>query len=468
MPSLPRRDFLKLSAAAGLAVAAPARRSHAQAQGGLPMPSAPAAPTAAPARNIIFMVADGMSAGALELADLFSRRTRSRPLRWTNLWNRPGVRRATCSTYSADGWVTDSSAAASAWGIGERVNNGSVNITPDGREPEPILVRAAKAGKGTGIVTTTRVTHATPAGFYANCPKRDLEADMGDQLLSRNLDVALGGGADEKFIRAKSLAGRPDLRVVRTRDELAAFKGSSSLLGLFDPDHLRYSLDRPDTQPTLADMTSAALRLLSVRPAGFLLQIEGGRVDHAAHTNDAASIVNDMLAFDDAVAAAHDFAQAHPDTLLVVTTDHGCANPGLTLYAKEGVKSFDRLAGAKHSFEWIESEASKLPESSRLAHLPEIIEHATGIALSQPELAILTRSLKGERVNPFAPDNTLGPVLGSLLANHTGVAFLSPNHTSDFVEVTALGPGSETLPSHIENTRLHSLMLASVSPDTKS
>jgi alkaline phosphatase len=453
----PRRDFLKVSAAAGLALAPRARASQPPTATLLPHHSTPA-------RNIIFLVADGMSAGTLALADLLSRRTRNRPLRWTTLWNTPDVRRASCSTYSADGWVTDSSAAASAWGIGERVNNGAVNLTPDGREPEPILLRAARAGLRTGLVTTTRITHATPAGFFANCPDRDLEGPIGDQLLARRLDVALGGGAAEKYIRAKALTSRPELRVVRTRDELVASIGGSSLLGLFDPEHLRYTLDRPAAQPTLAEMTGAALRHLGSGTSGFILQIEGGRIDHAAHANDAAAMLHDMLAFDDAVAAAHEFASPRDDTLLVITTDHGCANPGLTLYGKEGVQAFDRLAAAKHSFEWIESEAARLPQASRLKQLREIIQHATGIALAPPETATLTRTLRGEPVDPFGLANTFGPVLGSLLANHFGVAFLSPNHTSDFVEVTALGPGSERLPSHIENTWLHVLMLASLAP----
>lgn len=457
---LPRRDFLKLSAAAGLIFGAPAMLARAR------QPRPPAPPPAShaespPARNVIFMVADGMSAGTFELGDLLSRIKRSRPLHWVELWGRPGVRRATCSTHPANGWVTDSAAASSAWSLGERVNNGSISITPDGRTPDPVLVRARAAGKATGLVTTTRITHATPAGFIANISDRDLEKEIGQQLLERRVDVALGGGA--AYFTPQSLGARDDLKVLRTRDQLLAHSDGSPVLGLFSDTHMHFDLDRAPTEPTLAEMAGAALRLLSARPNGFILQIEGGRVDQAAHANDAASLVTDMLAFDDAVAVAADFASARPDTLLVITTDHGCANPGLTFYAREGVKSFDRLTGAKHSFEWIQSEAKAIVDhSERIRQLPEIVEHATGIALSADESAILAKSLKGDHVNPFQIANGFGPVLGSLLANHTGVAFLSPNHTSDYVEVTAMGPGSERLPPMIENIWLHSLLAASL------
>jgi alkaline phosphatase len=457
--TLPRRDFLKLSsAAAGLL--ALNRASVAQP------PALAATPASRPARNVIFMVADGMSTGTLELADLYSRLTHVRPLRWTGYWNQVGVRRASCITQSANGYVTDSAAAASTWGIGRRVNNGSINITPDQEQHEPILVTAQKAGLGTGLVTTTRITHATPAGFFANVPDRDLEHDIAAQLLERRVDVAMGGGAGAKYVSRDLLAKHADLKVLRTRDELLAHSGASPVLGLFADDHLPFSLDRTPGCPTLAEMTASALRLLSFRndKKGFILQVEGGRVDHAAHSNDAGSLINDMLDFDDAIHEALEFVLGggRTDTLIVITTDHGCANPGLTLYAQEGVKAFQRLTAVKHSFEWIEAQAKPLTDAARQQQICVIVEHATGIALTADECATLSKTLRGETVNPFRPANTFGPVLGSLLANHFGVAFLSPNHTSDFVEVTALGPGSETMPPLIENTWFHGLLMATV------
>lgn len=446
-----RRRFLLASAGATAALsAAPYARAVT--------PPAPAAGRARPARNAIFMVADGMSAGTLTLADMLRRARDGRPARWVELWKSPGVRRGTMATFSADSHVTDSAAAASAWGIGRRVNNETVNITPDGRSPEPILVRARAAGRATGLVTTTRITHATPAGFIANVPHRGLENDIAAQLLERRVDVALGGGA--KHFPAELLAKRPDLRVVRTREELlAAAAHAGPVLGLFKDSHMSYSLDRPATEPTLAEMARHALAKLDAHPDGFVLQIEGGRVDQGGHNNDAGAMLFDMLAFDDAVATVAEFAADRDDTLVVITTDHATGNPGLTFYGQAGVARFERLQHVTRSFEWISAQAAALPRDQRPAALPALIEQATGVGLSAEDVAILTRRQSGERVDPFLPANGTHPVLGSLLANHLGVSFVSPNHTSDYVEVTAMGPGSQTLPPMLDNTELHDLLV---------
>lgn len=407
------------------------------------------------ARNTIFMVADGMSIGTLTLADMFVQRQSGRPTTWPRLWTRSGVRRGMCATFAANALVTDSAAAASAWSIGERVNNGAISWTPDGRQPAPILVRARERGLATGLVTTTRLTHATPAAFIANVAARSQEAAIAQQIVERGVDVALGGGA--RYFDVEMLAAHQNVRVVRNRDELLAFRPTADgrLLGLFNDEHMSYELDRPESEPTLAEMTREALRHLEPRATGFMVQIEGGRVDHAAHNNDAAGMIRDQIAFDDALAVALDFTSARDDTLLIVTTDHGTANPGLTIYGREGIRRFSRLVDVKQSFEWISRQARRITTAAAMG---ELVGHATGITLAESELEMLMRLRDGVQVHPFDPSNSFYPVLGSLLANHLGVAFASPNHTSDFVEVTAIGPGSELLRPMIDNTDLHTLL----------
>lgn len=453
---LNRRRFVLGAGAGALAGAAAFGRAPAPAQ-------RPLRRGRGAAHNVIFMVADGMSAGTLTLADTLSRARHGRASHWVSLWNQPGVRRASAATFSADSHVTDSSAGASAWSIGERVNNGAVNVTPDGRSPAPILVRAKAAGKATGLVTTTRVTHATPAAFIANTPSRDMESEIAAQIIERGVDVVLGGGA--KFFPDELLAAHAGLRLVRTRDELIALPtdAGTRLLGLFTRDHMSFTLDRPAAEPTLAEMAGAALSALGRHPNGFVLQIEGGRVDHGAHENDAAAMLNDQLAFDEAIAAVLDFVSRRDDTLLVITTDHGTANPGLTFYGRAGAERFDRLAQVSRSFAWIAAESRKAGEGeARAEAIPALVAAATGVELTPDDLAILRRATVGERVDPFLPANGRNPLLGSLLANHLGVGFVSPNHTSDFVEVTTLGPGAEALPAAIENIDLHAVLVAAL------
>lgn len=409
------------------------------------------------ARNLIFMVADGMSIGALTLADVFSHMRHGRGTWWVECWNREKVRRAACATWAANSLVTDSAAAATTWSIGERVNNGAICVTPDGRSPTPLFVRAKVAGKSTGLITTTRVTHATPAGFIANVPSRNMEREIAEQMVLRGVDVVLGGGA--RYFPDELLAGHDDVRVIRTRDELAALGDAPGrVLGLFASQHMAYELDRVadgERQPSLAEMTRAGLARLATSPDGFVVQIEGGRVDHAAHANDAAALMQDMLAFDEALGAVLAFIDSRDDTLLIVTTDHANANPGLSVYGGAGQRGMDRLSLATRSFEWILSQRRGLSDPTDAGAMAEIVREGTGVGLNEAEREILGRALKGERVDPHEPASALPLAMGSLVANHFGIAFASGEHTADFVEVLAVGPGAERLPRMTDLSGVH-------------
>jgi alkaline phosphatase len=449
--TLDRRSFLRAGSAAALGLAAPARAAA--------RPSRPGRDADAPtARNLIFMVADGMSTGTLTLADMWCHQRDGKASNWVSLWNMPGVRRASATTYSADSLVTDSAAGGSAWGCGIHINNGAINITPQGHQKVPLLVQARQSGKATALITTTRVTHATPASFIANVPNRDMEKAIAQQTLERGVDVVLGGGAH--YFPDKLLEQHNAVHVVRGRAALAAAPSTGRLLGLFHDEHVPYVLDRANDVPSLPDMTKAALARVGAHPAGFVMQIEGGRVDHAAHNNDAASLIAEQIDFDKAIGEVLSFIKDRDDTLVILTTDHGNANPGLTLYGDTGKKAFDRITGAKHSFDWIEEQFVAASKSDSLpAKLAEIVEAATGIGLDQTERALLAPMLTAHptRTMPFANANKWTSVLGAMLADHFGIAFVSPNHTSDLVEVTALGPGSERLQPMIDNTDLHGL-----------
>ncbi len=412
------------------------------------------------ARNLIFMVADGMSMGTLTLADLTLRQRDGKSSNWVSLWNRPGVRRATATTYSADAWVTDSAAGGCAWAIGEHINNGSINVTPDGRQVMPLLVQARQCGKMTGLISTARITHATPASFIANVPKRSMEKQIAAQILERGVDVALGGGS-AYFIKAL-LDAHAGVTVVRDRAGLAGAPAAGQLLGLFDAEHVPMVLDREETVPSLVDMTRAALARLGGHVAGFVLQVEGGRVDHAAHDNDAGSLIAEQIEFDQAIGAVLNFMEGRDDTLLVITTDHGNANPGLTFYTRRGKQAFARLPGVKRSYVWIDHELKAAGEGLTPSRIAGVVEAATGIGLDAQERGILMGALQRHRVSPFAAANVWTSVLGALLADHLGVAFTSPNHTSDMVEVTAMGPGAEALRPAIDNIDLYPLVVSAM------
>ncbi len=461
MNQIPRRRFVQ---AAGAAIATGTLAPRANATRRQPG-------SANRIRNVIFLVSDGMSTGTLTLAEDVHKARTGRSTNWVQLFSDPSARRAVCRTESADSAVTDSAAAGSAWGIGRKVNNGVLNVTPDGAEHEPILVTARNAGLATGLVTTTRVTHATPAAFVVNAPARNLEDGIAEQMIERHVDVVLGGGA--KHFPGTLLAPHDDIHVVRTRDELLAANADARgrLLGLFATSHVPYTLDRDASHPSLAEMTRVGLGRLS-RRGGFVLQVEGGRVDHAAHANDAGALVADQLDFDEALGVALRFARERRDTLVIVTTDHGNANPGLTLYGQAGNDGLARLGRAERSFDWLLSRLSE-DDSWRTtpARLRELVAEMTGgIELSDADLEWLDRGIvRRERVDGFWPrSRDPNCVLGSVLANYYGVSFLSPNHTSDLVELTAVGPGAELIAPMLDNTDLHALLRLAVEQSSRA
>ena len=482
---LNRREFLAATAAGlSLPVLAGLPRAHAGGE-------KPAAERCArKAKNLVFMVADGMSYGALSLGDMVLQLRDDRRAHWVELMKSGRGRRALVETRSADGFVTDSAAASTAWGIGEVVENGRIGMTPDGRFPVPILMQAKQAGKATGLVTTTRVTHATPAGFACNVPtNRDDEGRIGAQLLERGIDLLMGGGA--KFFPEALLAKYPGVQAVKGRGGFDAFAageiGTGPLLALFGSSHLPFDIDRRTGNlpvPSLAEMSAAALRRLDKAGTanGFVLQIEGGRVDHGGHYNDAAGLIFDMIAFDEAVGAVVEWAGGRDDTLVIITADHATGNPGLTEYGARGVKGLLKALGFKHSFEWIEGRLAgkatlaspepgefgdKALESGASVDIdPELLHsllrEATGISVSKGEIEFLVKWKKGEAADGFALGGArYGPV-GAVLANHTGVAFLSPNHTSDPVELTAVGPGSELVNPWTALPDIHGVMVGAL------
>ena len=462
-----RRGFLTATAAAaGAAMAGSARAEQASAMAATPV--AGASPKGK-ARNLIFFVSDGMSHGTLALCTLFMRDRFERESRWTSWIRDERPRRGLIDTASFDSYVTDSAAASSAWSVGSRVENSSLCVLPDGSAPEPIWLRARRTGRAVGVVTTTRATHATPAGFIANIPDRELEDDIARQYVERGVDLVMGGGA--RHFPSAMLRDASNITLVTDRDGLlgaarepaAALASGRRFYGLFAESHMAYEVERPTNQPSLAEMTAAALATLATRDGGFCLQVEAGRVDHAAHNNDAGSIVFDQCAGDAALAACLDWVKGRDDTLLVATTDHGNANPGIQVYGAEATARFRRLQGWRRSYEWLLAQLNLVPADDRTGDiLSTLIEHGMQVRLKPSEAMGLDGWLRGHRVELFDERNKKGGALASVMANHVGVAFLGPNHTSDHVECAATGPGSEMLPAFGHLTDVHRMVAAAL------
>ncbi|OAM87078.1 alkaline phosphatase [Termitidicoccus mucosus] len=478
MSPLNRRDFLRAGIAGSVLFST---GLHAATSAATSAPAAARSGGRRRARNVIVLVADGMSMGTLAMTERYLRCFEGRGTRWIGLYQEhPGARRAAMDTCSADSLVTDSAAASSAWGSGLKVNNGAINQTPDGRLHTPILRLAAGAGIGTALVTSARITHATPAGFGAMVESRVDEPEIALQYLDARYDVLLGGGA--RFFEPGKRKDKRDLfaeyskagyHVARDRGALLAVPSGGRLLGVFDPDHLPYVLDRradgalDAAVPSLAEMARAAIARMAGHPGGFLMQIEGAKVDMAAHANDIAALIHEQIDFDAAVGVALDFAAGRDDTLVVITTDHGNANPGLngsggSFDSRGGSygdtqKCFERVAGFRQTNDWV---IDGLSDESTPARIRDRIKTATGIEMLDDEISLLQRALKKDPSprEGYRVRNRPLITLGQLVSNYTSTGWTGIAHTTDYVELAAIGPGSEPVRGLMQNTDLFGVM----------
>ena len=451
-----RRDWLKAATFSGAAAMLAGAKASADPSGN----------PARKLRGIVFMVSDGMSPGVLTIAEAYSNLTRKRGTQWWSLLNDRRAARGLMDTASANSMVTDSAAASSAWGGGQRVNNGSINVNPDGREITPIAAILKTKGARIGLVSTATITHATPAGFASIVPKRSDEDSIAPQYLDR-VEILLGGGSGH--FSAKDRADKRDLvgdfakagyGIVNTRDSLLASR-EPKLLGTFTRGHLPFSIDRDHNPamaaavPTLTEMAQSALTRFLTGDKPFLLQIEGARIDHAAHLNDIAALLGDQLAFDDALAAVLALIGNRDDILLVVTSDHGNANPGLNGMGSgytESTQRFARITNMKASHERLFAEWAKAKTRSS-DPLTALIKQHLDFTLKPDQSAALLDIFEKQPIVEWneqlsKPEGLLGQFAG----NHTGIGWTGTTHTSDATLISALGPQSDRFTGMVKNS----------------
>ena len=228
-------------------------------------------------------------------------------------------------------------------------------------------------------------------------------------------------------------------------------------------DRMAYEIDRAQTkEPSLAQMTDATLRLLARNPNGFVAMIEGGRIDHAAHRNDAPATIHDTLAFDAAVGRALAFAEKTPDTLVIVTADHetgGMALIGNSKTSKNYVgMDSAALARAKMSFELLAKRWGKTPDA---ATIKSTVLDALGIELTDAEV----QTVLDDTLRKLDPANYTYPLLHSLafvLRPYWRIGFATQTHTASPLFAVGHGPGAEQLGGLMHNTELFSILREAV------
>jgi len=414
------------------------------------------------AKNVILLIGDGMGLGAMEIGrlleygkdgTLYVQQIRNVGLMTTN---------------SADSIVTDSAAAGTAMATGVRTNNGSIGVDADNREVENITTYFQNKGKKIGLISTNTVYDATPAAFGAHVNSRGAKSEIVRDYYDSGWDVILGGGT--KYFGPSKQDGVDMIQkfkdagyvYVTTDDELAEVSGADKLLGLFNRSYMSYKSDREELnskEPSLKEMTSKAIEILSKDPDGFFLMSEGARIDHAAHAADATGVWREMIEFDNTVKYCLDWAAEHGDTLVIVTADHQT----MGLAPSESI-NIEALKKIPVSPEYMAGKLKK--NSTKTAYTTDsiisVFKEYAGINLSLPEALELQSHLK---MNYYS--YKVGWEIGSVIAKKMGVgafdrtlraAGKTGGHSAAWVPVFAEGPGSAAFRGAYRNTDLFNLM----------
>lgn len=269
------------------------------------------------ARNVILFVGDGMGPEQVKAGSLFAE-GRSGALTFEQFPISGEV-----TTSSADDAVTDSAAAATAIATGQKVNNGvlSIALPGDGSPLETLLEHYARSGKVTGLVTSTTITHATPAAFGAHEDSRNNTDSIAQDLLVGSRPALLLGGGGAGMTQGAAVAA--GYRVSVNREQMMALTSADlPVSGQFGETYLPFEYDGLGELPHLSEMTRMAITLLAPSPHGFFLMVEGGRIDHAGHSNDIERLVREVTELSVAVGVASAWAAGRTDTLIIVTADH--------------------------------------------------------------------------------------------------------------------------------------------------
>ena len=469
------------------------------------------ASTVMAAKNVILLIGDGMGLG--QIGCLMTHHK--------GLGKKPGTIESLLATApsglvktSSLGFaVTDSAAAATALACGKKTLTDVLGMDGRGRRLESTLEKAEKMGKWTGLISTHRITDATPGGFYGHVPTRDWHDKIASQLLESGVEVALGGGLryfiptedtiSSRFPYIKvwkpwfDKSGRKDSRdllsefsaagyqVVHNRNDLLSLdmQSTNKLLGLFSPGDMAFDIDRQTEdkwQPSINEMTKTALSLLSRSPKGFFLMVEGASIDTTAHHNDAGAMLGELKAFDAAITTCLNFAKEHKDTLVIVTADHETGGAGFVYRVKWADKEERKFEGDflwKEKYDYVSYPSAAALEKQRSSlermaiksemnpsRLVEIVRAFTGYEFTladAKEVLVKAPTKKGPMVEDewfdFHPDpgHYRSGLMAKIFARQTGLVWSTGTHTGTPVPIMAYGPGSNAVHGLHDNTWIH-------------
>ena len=395
---------------------------------------------------------------------------------------------AYATTYSFSNGITDSAAGGTALATGCKTYNGCLGLRPDSVTTITSVANWAKnAGMAVGITTSVSVDHATPASFYAHQTYRGKYYEVGCDLAASGFDFFAGSD----FLKPNSKnEGETDLytrcqdagyTIVRGFQQYQQQKSKAKRMIMLqseaaskaDRSAIPYAIDRKTGDMTLQDITRAAIDFLYDKsPKGFFLMVEGGKIDWAAHANDARTVFTEVIDMDNAVRIAYDFLRLHPEeTLIVVTADHetgglGLGNTDYTLHTD--LLKYQKLSAAEYSahlgklrkelgndftFEAVRNDLAENFGFWREVPIAEEQEDQLQLAFE----ALMEGSDKGAE-SMYAKESALGNLAKKILNDNAHLGWTSGQHTNGYVPVFAIGAGAEAFHGRIDNTEIAPLI----------
>lgn len=376
------------------------------------------------------------------------------------------------TTHAADSLTTDSAAAATAMALGCKAKQGVLGICADGTLAKSAVEVARERGMKIGLVTNSTVYDASPAAFATHIADRRQYRPIIERYIDIAPDVILGGGREQFSPSSHSGSRKSDGKdyilsftskgytYVTNKQELEQVR-SGKVLGLFAKRDMSFEIDRnKETEPSVYDMTKAAIRLLDGdNTQGFFAFIETENIDTAAHLSDVAALVRDYREFDRAVGVAYEFYRRYPlDTLIVVTSDHETGGLGFTMALKDlsGAPGVQRVSATSDDLKKIDSIAISLRKATEI-----LGPHPTAAALEK----LMKDYFSGFKLAPDIKEAILkqqplsrtlfldftAHALGMMVANNTQAYWQTASHTNHPVFVAAIGIGAERFRGYQDN-----------------
>ena len=433
-----------------------------------------------PTKNVIFMLTDGTSEGALAAARWYQRYMSGDPT--FNLTLDEYIC-GLIQTHESDGPISCSAPAMSAYmtGVLGRIGNVSVHPIPHPGEdvfpvdsaragqPAATVLEAARIlkGKSTGMVFTVPFPHATPAATSAHYPYRWAYHQLGLQQCCQDIDVVFGSGTEvltDEMRQMISVTGATLLE-----DDVDGFrdftpgKDGERLWALYGGDMTDFEIDRAENeQPSLSEMTAKAIDMLSRNRKGFFLMVEGSKVDYAAHSKDPVELITELLEFDRAVKVALDFAKKDGNTTVVIAADHGngsiqIGGGGYRNYEANPVDSIYYGIRNVRASSW---KMVRNLQGCAEGEIPTVFKEWTGIDLNSTELANIKKNMNRVEGDYMQVANTwnLQGVIARIYLSHSNLKVIGGDHTGEDVILGVYNPRGQRPTGVIRNTQLNAYL----------